>query len=68
MKAEVSFANVLADFTNVAMYLAEETIVANGKEALRLTLKHKEIVESGMRVGSYTYYVADEILKAEGLE
>jgi len=70
MKVEVSFRNELANFTNVAMYLSEEveeTIVADGAEALRLTLKYEKLVRRGMKLRSFTYYVAGEIIKAEGL-
>ena len=43
-----------------------ETIhIRSREEATALVEKHKKILDQGMRLGSYTYYIVNEILKAE---
>ena len=50
----------------VIRYLVEELEVNPGV-AFGLVGKHQDILDSGARLGSFDYYVGDEIARAEGI-
>ncbi len=56
--------NQLADHITVATYLVMEGHVNSTLAAIKLVDEYDEIVQRGMAVGSFTYYVVNEIMQA----